>query len=50
MNKGIYHVVYEGWVFGTSNTGPEQKVGDRLNEVTIDWGPAVPTYLKFSHV
>ena len=34
------YIVYVQWVFGTSNTG-HITVGDRLNKVTVDWGPTV---------
>ena len=34
------YIVYVRWAFGTSNTG-RITVGDRLNEVTVDWGSTV---------
>ena len=36
------YIAYVLWVFGTSNTG-RNTVGDRLNEVTVDWGSTVFT-------
>ena len=37
--------MYVRWAFGTSNTG-RITVGDRLNEVTVDWGSTVQTLSK----
>ena len=40
------YIVYVRWAFGTSSTG-RIMIGDRLNEVTVDWGSTV---LMLKHV